>query len=319
MNRKARLARELALAGNNYEITLTQLPEVPKDFQERLKNIGGVHSATGNPILRCVSGLAFDENNQIFAAEQWRRKYVGARDHVQEIIGYKVINKETQEDNFLSVGDAKRIILDSNMMPKPEVKEVYAVIPMLKFYETEYGIPRYVIERYAAAEEFGGTEDWEKNRWLDIGDPLNPHPERPFDLLGSYPREGRYVFLTYVEHGVEENGVIVRTEYRELDDSVLDEVAELITHLREQSAKSTEQRIRESEERLENERDQKINTLRDEVKDILKARVLYENQPTVTVKLPPQETVAQLANQAKERAAAMVAATKKTEARGEAQ
>src|ERR1051326_5191852 len=291
---------------DSYDLSIKELPPIPDWIQEGIKNIGGIHSLTGNPILRGRSAMDFnvEDDMAIFAAEEWRRKYVGAKDTIQEVIGFKLISKEDQtQEFFLTTTDAKRIILDKNSMPTKEAKSKYVILPQLKFRTVEYGIPRYVLERYASAEEFGGDKDWEENRWLDITDPINPKQgERRFDLLGEYPRRGRYVFLSYIEHGVEEQGHVVRTEARLLDQSVLNEISELIADLRAQAEKSTAQRIMEAENALNERREKKKEDFKNELKEILSHRSLFENQPTITVpELPDysQDNVARLADKAK--------------------
>jgi hypothetical protein len=297
----------------DYDISIKELPPIPDFVQEGVKNIGGIDSESGKPILRIRSALEFNPEDDMatFAAEKWYRKYVGAKDHVQKVIGFKVIDKnDSNKQFFLSVGSARKSILDHNNMPTAEAKKKYQILPQLKFETIEYGIPRYVLERFASPAEFGGEKDWEENRWLEITDPLNPKQgERMFDLLGPYPRQGRYVFLTYIEHGIEENGHVVKTEGRLLDQSVLDETAELINYLRKEAEKSVDQRIRESVEALENRRQEKKNKLREEIKEVLSHRSLFLNQPTITVPELPnysKENVQALVEKAKENVKAYV-------------
>jgi hypothetical protein len=260
----ATLSSDFAADPNPKEIGRVELPPVPGWFQDALKNIGGTYKGK-TPILRCVSAL--DPKLQMFACEQWHRKYVGMRDHVTEVTGFRVIWKESGKEEFLLPREAKGYVLDATTMkPKKSIDGKAVILPQIKQETVEHGVPRYVIERFSGPEEFGGHADWEKHRWLDKGDPLNPHPERPFDILGPYPDEGQYVFFCYVENGVEEDGKIVGTEFRELDQGVLDEIAEMVREQREFSSKTPQERLSERVDALESRRDKQAADFKDQIK-----------------------------------------------------
>ncbi len=59
---------------------------------------------------------------------------------------------------------------------------------------------------FKTSEEFGTSEEWESNRYLEIDDPANITGQR-IDAIGKYPNEGRYDFFCKIEDGLENEKV----------------------------------------------------------------------------------------------------------------
>lgn len=199
------------------------LPEIPKDFQEKLKTLGG--EKNGFPLLRVVSGL--DPEQTIFAAGQFHRKYVSAKDHVTRLDRMKIVSKRTQkEETITAVEGVRRMLLNRDLTLTNLAKFNYTVIPFVTEETVEYGIPRYIVEKYKEPQDFGSPEQWETNRYIDKNDKENAQGET-IDVLGEFPREGRYEYFCRIEDVLVDDNGQVYTEFKPLTEQTFEEVKKI--------------------------------------------------------------------------------------------
>lgn len=202
------------------------LPPVPEHIQTALTRLGGTIPNSDKPLYRIVSGL--DPKLQEWAFGKFHRKYVSARDIVRQVTGVQTTHIRTQKKEFFptEVAIKKGIIApDGNITPYS--KKTYFCILTSEDELIEYGIPRYIVEKWRSPDSFGTPEEWEDARYLEVGDPQNPTNDR-IDALGDFPFDGRYDKFCNIEDGIEEEGKLTGTTFKPLSEAVIEQLADMI-------------------------------------------------------------------------------------------
>lgn len=215
------------IEGMNLSSLLTDtLPPIPEWVNKRLGDMGG-RDETGKNKYRMISGL--DPKQQEFAFGEWHRKYVSVRDTVTEISAVKTIAKSNFATRLWSTNDAiEKGFLNDKGQVTAWAKKHYTVILMQSEEVIEYGIPRYIIERFKPAEEFGTPEEWEEHRWIRKNEKGNS-TGKDIDIYGEFPREGRYEFFCNYEDGLQGlEGEINETTFKEISENGINQIQDLI-------------------------------------------------------------------------------------------
>lgn len=194
------------------EQSWTELPPIPEWFNERLLEIGGTCDDTPN--LRVVSGL--DPEVKEFYGGRWWMKYAFKDETINS---YTVWHKPDGSKRILSNKEAE-------VLGKSKKKYQGILIPVVDRQVIEYGIPRYFLEFYKPPEMFGSAEAWESIRY-DFDD-----AGKSVDLMGEFPHNGMYTTWFCIEEPVVENGKIVSTKFRELDEVVLAFIEDKVKEVR---------------------------------------------------------------------------------------
>lgn len=275
---KARI-RELESSDLSH-LLYDNLPPVEKEFNEKLAELSGY--TNGKPKLRVVSGL--DPNQTIFAAGKLRRKYVSVRDTIERFDSMKVFNKRTKESSVMLANEAyKKMIINKDLSLTTLGKTNYVVVPFAESEIIEYGIPRYVVEKYRPADSFESPEAWESSRYLEKNDSTNPTGSR-IDILGEFPSEGRYEFFCYVEDTLVDNDGQVFTEFKPLTEQTYEEIKKnWILHL-ELAALSPEKQMEKLIEKGKLKQEEIKNKFEDDLDQMAKSvknRILGNKQVAV--------------------------------------
>jgi len=145
------------------------LPPVPEHIALMLNQIGGYVTNTEIPMFRIVSGL--DPKLQEFAFGAWHRKYVSVRDTIRQISAVQITSKQTFIKNIHTPQKAMEMgILDKNGKITALGNKRFIVVLIVSDELVEYGIPRYIVEKFRTAEEFGTPEEWKDARYLKSTD-----------------------------------------------------------------------------------------------------------------------------------------------------
>lgn len=182
------------------EMSMSELPSIPEYFTEALLEAGG--TCNDLPNVRVVSGL--DPTILEWIGGRWWRKYA-FREHI--VHEYTVLHKPDGTKHVLTPKEAE-------IVSKAKLEGI--LIPVVDRKIIEHGIPRYFVEYYKPPETYGSPEAWEMARWEKGED------GKTIDLMGEFPKEGSYETWFMVETAIEENGEVVKTVFRELDDIVLE-------------------------------------------------------------------------------------------------
>lgn len=207
--------------------TNIKLPAPPEWFQKMLTNVGGRHR-NGKPYLRVVSGL--DPTLQEWYGGSWHLKYRSKVETKKELVGYSI-----------RFPDGTQTMLPPSTTNEELDKIGGVCLVHIEERTTEHGIPRYIVETYRAPEDFGSPEEWEEERYWSAFDPKNPTGET-IDLMGEFPREGRYDEWMRIEEEVKVGGVVVGTKFKKPDtrDSAL--IRRLVREMRSAGAVSYTER-----------------------------------------------------------------------------
>jgi hypothetical protein len=233
------------------ELLISELPPIPEGFQEALTEAGGY--CDNKPNVRVVSGL--DENLVEFYGGKWWRKYAFREHRVNE---YAVWHKPDGSKKILSPKEADILGRSKSLTG--------VILPVVDRQTIEYGIPRYFIEYYKPPELFGNPELWEAARFdpQDDGTIL--------DLMGEFPSEGVYETWFAVEEPVidEKTKVVTGTEFRKLDEIVLEFVIAKIEEVKTKSAAKQHAEVRAEVD--QDYRDKKAQ-LKEDIADIVRDHV----------------------------------------------
>ena len=188
-------------------------PPTPKPewFDRKLLEIGGYVPGTEFPKYRVVWGM---EEKQ-FAMGELRMKYIAIIDTIQTTLGYNIVNTKNGTRKFLNAEKAYAKFQDPTTKEfTRNVRPGELIMPVVKEETREIGLPLWVAEYYMEPEGFGSEEAWEANRYL-----VNPeNPTQYIDVLGDYPKQGRYIEWFQL-FDLDEEG---RTTYRDLDEGALE-------------------------------------------------------------------------------------------------
>lgn len=231
------------------EMAMSELPPVPIWFSDALAEAGG--SCDGKVNVRVVSGL--DPNLNEFYGGRWWRKYA-FREHI-----------ENRYTIYHTPDGKKRILADKEAEILGKQKNLKGIlVPVVDQKILEYGIPRYFVEYYKPPEYFGTEEAWNHVRYDTGEDGL------PVDLMGEFPRDGVYETWFSIEHPVEEDGRVVGTKFRELDEIILELIKAKIVDTKNASAVARHNLMRKEVDK--NYRDAK-EKLKSDIKDIVTDRI----------------------------------------------
>lgn len=188
-------------------------PPTPKPewFDAELLKIGGYVPSTEIPKYRVVWGMT----EKCFAMGEMHMKYIAIIDTIKTTTGYNVYNSRTDKRAFMSVEKAHARYMDPvTQTLSLNIKPGEIISPVVREETREIGMPVWVAEYYMEPEGFGTEEQWERERYL-----INPEkPTQYFDVLGPYPKQGRYIewFMLF---DVDEDGKQI---YRSLDDGAIE-------------------------------------------------------------------------------------------------
>jgi hypothetical protein len=228
---------------------ITELPPIPQWFQDALTESGGTCEDKPNVIV--VSGL--DPMQQEWVGGRWWRKYA-FREHTKT--EYCIWHKPDGTKKAVSKKEAE--VLQKSRKLTGIITEVVDRIV------TEHPIPRYFVEFFRPASYYGSEEAWEHIRWNE------DESGKLVDLMGEFPREGRYETWFCIEEPIVENGVVVRTEVRYLDDTVLGLIKHKIEEVKNSTASEQHLKLRkEAHEKWEKDK----AALKSNIKDIVADRV----------------------------------------------
>lgn len=225
------------------ENDFTELPEIPEWFQEALLECGG--TCDNKPNVRVVSGL--DPNITEFYGGEWHKKYAWfEHEHVE----YHVLHKPDGTKRILSPQEAA-------ILHKAKHNQGI-ILPIKEHRRIEHGIPRYFLEYYKPPEVFGIPEIWEEKRFFEDED------GKRIDLMGEFPHDGRYETWFCIEEPVLENGKIVATKFRQLDDIVLELIKAKINEAKISTAAARHNKaVQERQEEMQKQFDKTKEDIRD--------------------------------------------------------
>lgn len=205
------------------ELRYKELPPIPQWAIDRINEAGGF---TGDkPNVRIVSGL--DPAIQEFYGGKWWRTYA-FREHVHS--EFVIWHRQGKPDKILTPKEAEVIARSKN-------KEGI-LTPRLDTRVTEHGVPRYFVELYKPPQYFGEPEAWESIRYD------KDENEKWFDLMGEFPHEGRYETWFCIEEAVEENGNIIGTRFKDLDELAVGLIIEKIEEAKNKTMAEKHKEIR---------------------------------------------------------------------------
>lgn len=237
------------LAMDEREMSLSELPPVPSYFEEALLEAGG--TCDGKPNVRIVSGL--DPNIKEFYGGRWWLKYA-FREHKTH--HYTIWHKPDGSKKILSPKESEILGKQKNIQG--------ILLPVVDEQILEYGIPRYYVEYFRPATYYGTPEAWNLVRY-DTDENGNRH-----DLMGEFPHEGNYETWFCIEEPVIEDGVVVKTKFRELDEIVLEYIKQEIERTKVQSAVARHNLNRKQvDENYVKQKEQ----LKENIKDIVADRI----------------------------------------------
>lgn len=166
-------------------------PENPKPFNERLRKEYG--EIQGNPRFRVVWGQG--EESKIWQSGKRRLRYVCA---IQTYV------KEVEYQILMPSGQIRK--LTPNQLKRYVPKKGEIIVPVEERTQKEIGLPFWFLEFFAVPEQLGTEEQWNQHRWHE-----------GVDILGVYPRNGRYEPLLELSGIDNETGSL--TVYRPLNDN----------------------------------------------------------------------------------------------------
>lgn len=243
------------LAFERPELDLNELPPIPQEFLDELAELGGY--CNGYPNVRIVSGL--DPEHMEFYGGKWWRKYAFREHSVKEY--YTYTDKKTQKRKILTVAEGEVYRKSKKLM------DGGILVPVIERNVYERGIPRYFVELYKPPIAFGSLEEWESLRYLQPDDPMNLTGEF-LDLLGDFPENGMYETWFCIEEPVEENGIVVSTQFKAIDDVAKEFIRFMVTRIKEESASETHAKMVEANlERVRGNLKSAKEEIRDRVKD----------------------------------------------------
>lgn len=238
------------IAFDEREMSLTELPPIPSEYQDRLVEAGGY--CDEKPNVRIVSGL--DPDLVEFYGGKWWRKYAFREHRVNE---YTVWHKPDGTKKILSPKEAE-------VMGKMKNRQGL-LLPVVDRQTIEHGIPRYFVEYYKPPELFGDPELWEQARF-------DPQEDGTMlDLMGPFPSEGMYETWFSIEEPVEENGEIVQTKFRALDDIVMELILAKIEEAKARN--SAAQQHTETRQEVNREYLEHKEKIKEDIKDIVSEHV----------------------------------------------
>lgn len=231
------------------ELSLSELPQIPDWFNEGLLDCAG--TCNDKPNIRVVSGL--DPEIQEFVGGRWWRKYAFREHRINE---YSVLHKPDGSKKILSPKE-------SEVLTKSK-KQLGIIVPVVERKVIEYGVPRYFIEYYKPPEYYGTEEAWDIIRYDEDSE------GNKVDLMGEFPTEGRYETWFCIEEPVIRDEVVVKTTFRELDEIVLELIKDKVNKIKNKTV---------AEQHLENRKEidadyiKHQNNMKEDIKDIVKARI----------------------------------------------
>lgn len=232
------------------EMSMSELPLIPSWIQEALLEAGG--TCDGKPNVRIVSGL--DPDLVEFYGGRWWRKYA-FRSHTQN--RYTILHQPDGSKRILSPKEADIMGKQKNLRG--------ILVPVVEDQILEYGIPRYFVEYYKPAEYFGNKEAWEHVRYEKDED-----TGEWFDLMGEFPSDGVYETWFTIEEPVVEDGRVVKTKFREVDEVILELIKFKIEEAKAHTAAAQHTALRKE---VDAEYVQKKQKLKEDIADIVKDRV----------------------------------------------
>lgn len=244
-----------SLVFDRSELSLEELPPVPEWFQNQVNEAGGFFDDDPTkPNVRVVSGL--DPNIMEFYGGGWHRKYV--RREV-ETYQYFVAQDKLGNRKYLTPAEAKTY-----------PKKLGIVLPMMEKKVTEHGVPRYFVELYKPPHAYGDPQSWEEARYLDADEPTNLEGKL-LDMLGEFPEQGGYDTWFSIEEPVfDDNGKVIMTKFKPLDEDVLIFIKYMIEKARTDSMAKQHQ---DSHKKQAEDWKKMIDGIREDTKDIIKDRI----------------------------------------------
>lgn len=232
-------------------MSLTELPPVPVWVEEALLEAGG--TCNGFPNVRIVSGL--DDSVTEWVGGRYWKKYAFREHFVNE---YTIHHKPDGTKSILSPKEAEVLSKAKNLKG--------ILIPVVDRKVIEHGIPRYFVEYYKPPEHFGSKELWEQARF-------DPQEDGTIlDVMGSFPDNGAYETWFMIEEPdqIGENGEVISTKFREIDEIVVEFIKQKIEVAK--TVSTTEQHASIRAEIDKEYRDHK-DELKEDIKDIVKDRI----------------------------------------------
>lgn len=204
------------------DFEITELPPVPEDFQKELEELGGY--CNGFPNVRIVSGMD-PEHVEFYGGKFWR-KYAFREHNRKE---YYTYTTPDQKKKILTVAEGK--VYEKS----PKLLKNGVLIPVIEHNVIEHGIPRYFVELYKPPIAFGSQEDWNLHRYMMPDDPNNFTGEF-IDMLGEYPENGLYETWFCIEEPIEENGKVVSTAFKAIDDEAKEFIRYMVETIKQRKA-----------------------------------------------------------------------------------
>lgn len=237
---------------NEKDLSLTELPPIPIEFQQTLQEAGG--ECNGFPNVRVVSGL--DPDIQEYVGGRWWRKYAFREHHRTD---YVLWHKPDGEKKLLSPKEADTI---AGMWKRKGKKPVGILQPIVDELIIEHGVPRYFVEFYKPPELFGTEEAWNHLRYNEGED------GKMIDLMGEFPKEGMYETWFAIEEAVVDpiSNEVVETKFRQLDDVALELILIKIDEAKKFTQSEQHLQLRKQ---VEEEEQKKIQETKQNIADIV--------------------------------------------------